>query len=57
MAIVQNRVDEHTVRDRLAFEFHEAAEAARNGGQVDLARELDDQVEVIRLASELDQRH
>ena len=57
MAIVQNRVDRESVAERLAVEFHEAAAAARQGGQHDLARNLEDRVEVMRLAADLNRHH
>lgn len=56
MAIVQNRVDRETVAERLAVEFHEAAQAARGGGQLDLARSLEDKVEAMRLAADLNRQ-
>jgi hypothetical protein len=53
MAFVQNRVDRSSVTERLARELAEAAESARRGGQLELARNCDDRAEVMRLASAL----
>lgn len=53
MAFVQERVDRDSVAERLAREFAEAAAAARSGGQPDLARNLDERAEVMRLSATL----
>jgi hypothetical protein len=49
---MRDRVNGETVAARLAEELHEAALAAHNGGQHDLARNIDDRVEVLRWATE-----
>lgn len=53
MATMPDRLDEHSVTDRLAAELHEAAAAARHGGQAELARDLDDRADVLAWASSL----
>ena len=56
MVSVADRLDAGNVTDRLAWELREAAEAARHDGQPELARNLDDRVEVFRWASSLQRR-